>query len=77
MDWVNFHFESNQVFELVDSPSEWRRVKYLYYRAYEDQDIYDLKENIYPKEIPNFGQRMEHKGNRTLRDFFTENGMDM
>jgi hypothetical protein len=75
--WVKFWFESNQVFGMVESSAEWQRVKGLFREAYRNTDIYDLKEDIYPKEFPNFGQRREHKGDRTLRDFFQENGMDM
>jgi hypothetical protein len=75
--WVKFWIESNQVFGMVESLSEWERVKRLFSEAYKNTDIYDLKEDIYPKELPNFGQRREHKGDRTLRDFFQENGMDM
>ena len=75
--WVKFWFESNQVFGMVESSAEWERFKLLFRDAYKNRDIYDLKEDIYPKECPNFGQRREHKGDRTLRDFFQENGMDM
>lgn len=75
MNWVNFHFESNQVFGMVDSPSQWRETKYLYHRAYGDKDIYELKESIPSSPLPNFGQRREHKGDRTLGDFFDQNRM--
>jgi hypothetical protein len=41
--------------------------------AYPGHDIYDCKECTYPRAMPDFGQRREHQGDRTLREFFTAN----
>ena len=44
----------------------------------DDNRLLDAQEAILPADgVPNFGFRREHKGERTLRDFFTQNGMSL
>jgi hypothetical protein len=75
--WVVFHFESNQVFGEAENLEEWLKTKARWELAYPGYDIYDCRECIFPRAMPDFGQRREHLGDRTLRDFFKENGMSM
>jgi hypothetical protein len=74
--WAAFHFESNQAFGDIENLEQWLEMKALWESAYTG-DIYDCKECTYPRAFPDFGQRMEHQGDRTLREFFKENGMSM
>jgi hypothetical protein len=75
--WVVFHFESNQVFGEVENLERWLEMKARYESAYPGhfRDVYDCKECIYPRAMPEFGQRWKHQGDRTLREFFTANEM--
>jgi hypothetical protein len=75
--WVAFHFESNQAFGDIESLEQWLEMKARWEVAYPGHDIYDCKECTYPRAMPDFGQRREHQGDRTLREFFTANEMPM
>lgn len=76
--WRRFWFETYQVFGIVNTPEDWARIKADYNQAYPGSDVYELKEignrDKYP--IPNFGESLEHTGDRTLGEFLRENGMD-
>jgi hypothetical protein len=73
--WREFHFESNQVFGQVWDRAKWEQLKKTYEKAYPDSDIYACKESKYRSN--DFGQRSEHQGERTLRQFFKIYGMDL
>ena len=81
-NWKPFFFESNQFFGKINNPEDWALLKAAYPFLCEDQ-LLDAKESTYKghrrKEVrdvqPNYGFRIEHDGERTLRDFFKENGM--
>lgn len=76
--WKRFYFESNHIEGLAD----WQRLRDAYPRL-TDEQLLDAKEATYsgyrPQEerdaMPNYGFRIEHDGQRTLRDFFNANGM--
>jgi len=80
--WKRFHFEANRFFDGIEGPSDWERLRAAYPEMNDDQ-LLDAKEATYggtrSMDVrtmrPNFGMRMEHDGEKTLRDFFVENGM--
>jgi len=80
--WKRFYFESNMFFDGVEGPSDWERLRAAYPRMSDDQ-LLAAKEATYggTRKVeerikrPNYGFRGEHDGEKTLRDFFVENGM--
>lgn len=80
--WKRFHFESNRFFDSVEGPDDWNRLRQAYPKMTDDE-ILRAQEATYKGtrsiEIrnarPNYGWRIEHDGQKTLRDFFAENGM--
>jgi hypothetical protein len=80
--WKRFHFEGNQFFDGVESPEDWQRLRAAY-PDLTDDELLASKEATYGghrsaeerERRPNFGRRIEHDGEKTLRDFFVENGM--
>jgi hypothetical protein len=75
--WASFRFESSQACGLVASPDDWAKIKKLYHQAYGSKNIYWLRENVNRHQPPEFGQQLDHKADRTLGDFFKENGMEL
>jgi hypothetical protein len=82
MAWKRFHFESNQFFDGIETPNEWILLRDAYPKL-SDDELLAAKEATYRGtrtteerlKRPNFGFRIEHDGEKTLRDFFVENGM--
>lgn len=80
--WVRFHFEGNRFFDGVEGPEDWQRLRAAYPELSDDQ-LLESQEATYQgarsieerEKHPNFGRRFEHDGDKTLRDFFVENGM--
>jgi len=80
--WKTFWFESNQFFDNVTRPEDWVRLRAAYPHM-TDSDLLDAKEATYKgtrsQEVrdlkPNYGLRIEHDGERSLREFFKENNM--
>lgn len=80
--WKPFHFEANMFFRTIAGPFGWQRLRQAYPNMTDDE-LLDAKEATYGGTLseaqrnhhPNFGLRREHDGEKTLRDFFVENGM--
>lgn len=80
--WRRFWFESNQFFGWIENMDDWQRLRQAYPEK-TDAVLLAAKEATYKGNLsqqerdarPNFGLRWEHDGERTLRDFFAENGM--
>lgn len=80
--WKRFHFEGNQFFDGVECPEDWKRLRAAY-PDLTDDELLASKEATYGghrsieerERRPNFGRRIEHDGEKTLRDFFVENNM--
>ena len=84
MSWKRFFFESNLFFDHIDGPEDWERLRKAYPNLSDDQ-LLAAKEATYGGtrsaehrlSRPEFGFRYEHDGEKTLRDFFNENGMSL
>lgn len=82
--WKRFFFESNQFFDHINNRGDWDRLK-LAYPELSDGQLLGAREATYGghrsvaerEEHPNYGFRMEHDGDRTLRDFFNANNMSL
>ena len=82
--WRRFFFESNLFFDRVDGPDDWQRLRDAY-PDLTDEQLLDAQEATYRgtrsqklrDARPNYGFRMEHDGERTLRDFFVAYGMTL
>jgi hypothetical protein len=82
--WRSFWFESNQFFDNINNMSDWQRLREAY-PSFTDEQLLDAKEATYGgvrpllerDNKPNYGFRWEHDGERTLRDFFAANGMEL
>jgi hypothetical protein len=80
--WKRFHFEGNRFFDGVEGPEDWQRLRSAYPEL-SDDELLASKEATYKctrsaeerEKRPNYGRRFEHDGDKTLRDFFVENGM--
>lgn len=80
--WKSFFFESNQLFKTIKNRDMWDEIRNAYPHMSDDQ-LLDAKEATYggtrPVEErvrrPNYGFRIEHDGEKILRDFFVENNM--
>lgn len=83
-NWVHFFFESNQFFDTIKDEKDWQRLRDAYPNLTDDE-LLNAKEATYEgslsKDIrdkrPNYGFRIEHDGERTLRDFFKSNKMTL
>lgn len=83
-NWTRFFFESNQFFQQIESLADWRRLRGAY-PQFSDARLLEAKEATYGGSLspedrathPNYGFRWEHDGEKTLRDFFLENGMEL
>ena len=78
--WQRFWFESNQYFNWVEGPEDWEKVKAAYDKWSVDELLDKSREDDSPSRKqhgadPKFGLAVECRGERTLRAFFTENGM--
>jgi len=72
--WVQFWFDGNQAWGLIDSPEEWERVK----EAYPTTDLRKAKRasnNYETNGTPYFGFRMECILPETLGEWADANGM--
>lgn len=82
--WRRFYFESNMFFDHIENMEDWQRLRDAY-PSFTDEQLLDAKEATYGghrlqeerDEFPNYGFRLEHDGERRLRDFFAENGMEV
>lgn len=80
--WKKFWFESNRFFDHVSSPEDWIRLRAAY-PSMTDSELLDSREATYNDSLtlerrdsrPNYGMRLEHDGERTLRQFFEANEM--
>lgn len=73
--WTRFWFEGNLFFDWVNNPEDWAKVKTAYADWSLDELLDKSREDPSRAEYPKFGLRIECKGDKTLREFFTENGM--
>ena len=80
--WKRFHFEGNRFFRAVESQEDWQRLRAAYPDLTDDELLaskeatYGGSRSMEERELrPNFGLRIEHDGEKTLRDFFVENEM--
>lgn len=82
--WERFFFESNQFFQYIGDEGGWQRLRDAY-PDLSDDDLLDAKEATYHGtrdckerlQRPNYGFRLEHDGEKTLRDFFRDHGMEL
>lgn len=82
--WKRFYFESNQFFDYIENLDDWQRLKSAYPRL-SDDELLDAKQATYNGSLSqkvmdahnNYGFRLEHDGDKTLRDFFKESGMEL
>ena len=77
--WKPFFFESNQFFSTIADMAGWEALRNAYPEL-SDEDFLNAREATYREhqarpETPNYGFRMEHRGEHRLRDFFAENNM--
>jgi len=76
--WTPFYYESNQYFGWIESPTDWEKVKTAYSQRggiLTTDELLD-KSHVAPG-APHikYGLRSECDGDKTLREFFTEQGM--
>ena len=92
LNWTPFYFDGNQAFGLVDSRSEWERIKNVYREAGKTCGCATpaelLEARNCPREsllgmqlrgvmgVPKFGFVVECCGDQTLGQFFERNGID-
>ena len=83
MNWTTFYFDGNLAFGIVDSPAEWDRVKSAY-REFKGgcptpAELLDARNCQDRREgsLPKFGFVIECNGPQTLREFFSEHGMEI
>ena len=77
--WPPFWYESNQFFTTIDGPDLWERLRMAYPESSDEmllasrEATYRGSRNLEERDArPNYGLRIEHDGDRTLRDFFIE-----
>jgi len=83
-NWRRFFFEGNMFFDFIENMDGWNLLRTAY-PGMTDFQLMDAREATYggtrPAEerekFPNYGFRWEHDGEKTLRDFFRENGMSI
>lgn len=83
--WTPFYFESNMFFDMVNGPSDWKRLLAAYPQMSEKEILLLAQEATYGgarlqaerDAHPNYGFRVEHDGERTLSEFFKEHGMSL
>jgi hypothetical protein len=79
--WTRFWFESNRFFNYVNSPEDWEKVKAAFadpeWQPTSTVDELLDKAKVCPREgkPPKYGFAIECDGDKTLREFFAENGM--
>ena len=76
--WKAFWFEGNQFFDWVRSPEDWERVKKAYSQdgcEMTTDELLDKSREAPGADVPKYGLRIECDGEKTLREFFAENGM--
>ena len=82
--WKPFFFESNQFFQMVNSMDDWKKLQKAY-PNYSNEQLLTAREATWNGQRslnvrlqnPNFGFRLEHDGEKTLKDFFIEHGMPL
>ena len=82
--WKRFFFEANQFFGHIENMADWTRLRAAYPHL-TDERLLAAKEATYRGTRsdteralkPNFGFCWEHDGEKTLGDFFKENGMEI
>lgn len=76
--WKPFHFEGNLAWGLVDSLSEWERIKIAYGNDTEKLSrARRLNRELIRTTVDNYGFYSEYNGEKTLGEFFTKNNMIM
>lgn len=73
-DFPSFWFEGNLAFFMVNNLNDLQRVFDQYKDQMTPDQILDKSVNV-DEKLDNFGLRMEHNGNVTLRQFLTDNGI--
>lgn len=84
LPWIKFLLNADRFYGWIKSPADWQRLKEAYPKK-SDDDLLDCKEATCEgrrslerrDNNPNYGMRFEHDGERTLRDFFQDNGMTL
>ena len=71
-EFPSFWFEGNLAFFMVNNLNDLQRVFDQYGDDMTPDDILDKSVNV-DEKLDNFGLRMEHKGNVTLRQFLENN----
>ena len=75
-EFPRFWFEGNLAFFWVNNLEDLQRVFDQYKGQMSSDDILDLSVNVDDK-LDNFGLRREHKGDVTLRQFLSDNGINI
>jgi hypothetical protein len=73
MAFVEFFFDSSQVFGVVKSEKDWEVTVRKFYARYPENNVYACQQHA--DGTDNFGQYPEHSGSKTLGQFFDEHGM--
>jgi len=72
--WISFWFEGNLAWGLIESISDWKRIK----NAYKDTGMELLSARRFDgTESPYFGFALECRGKETLGEFAKKNGMEI
>lgn len=75
-NWKRFYFEGNQRWGWVESPEDWESFKQTYREAWHVLDVSALgNAKRHPTAEAQFGLYQEYTGDKTLKEFFDENGM--
>ena len=75
-EFPRFWFESNLYFYWVNDLNDLQKVFDAYEGHLTPDEILDVSKNVDDK-LDNFGLRMEHKGSVSLRQFLTDNGVEL
>jgi hypothetical protein len=73
-NWKAFYFEGNLYTGHIESPEHWQAVKNAYRGVNADMP---LKAKQHRSSEYCYGLYAEYTGDKTLREFFAENGMDV
>lgn len=84
--WTPFWFEANQAWGEINNRTDWERILVVHKECWKKESLLEVEQNLIDHsleargtmcDLPNFGLYTyeEHKGPRTLREFFNTNGM--
>ncbi len=82
--WKQFWFESNRYFDFVKNYDDWIKLRTAYPEL-TDEQLLNAREATYNgtrdvalrEKRPNYGFRIEHDGDKRLKDFFAANEMTL